>query len=70
MVKCLAQGHKCHGRDSNPHLLLTPELESGMLDRSATTWREMETETNTQFIMSPTYVNGCQQTGSLPHPSY
>ena len=19
MVKCLAQGHKCHGRDSNPH---------------------------------------------------
>ena len=25
-------------------------------------WREMETETNAQFIMSPTYVNGCQQT--------
>ena len=19
MIKCLAQGHKCHGRDSNPH---------------------------------------------------
>ena len=25
-------------------------------------WGEMETETNAQFIMSPTYVNGCQQT--------
>ena len=25
-------------------------------------WREMKTETNAQFIMPPTYVNGCQQT--------
>ena len=45
MIKCLAQGHKCHGRDSNPHsaansrmwVRITPELESGKLDRSATT---------------------------------
>ena len=36
MVKCLAQGHKCHDRDSNPHSAAT-ELESGKLDRSATT---------------------------------
>ena len=39
MVKCLAQGHKCRYRESNPHsgFLTTPELESGALDRSATT---------------------------------
>ena len=35
MVKCLAQGHKCRYRESNPHsgFLTTPELESGALDR-------------------------------------
>ena len=39
MIKCLAQGHKCHGRDSNPHYAANtrPEPESGKLDRSATT---------------------------------
>ena len=39
MVKCLAQGHKCRYLESNPHsgFLTTPELESGALDRSATT---------------------------------
>ena len=40
MVKCLAQGHKCHGWDSNPHSAAT-ELESGKLDRSATTPLEL-----------------------------
>ena len=34
MVKCLAQGHKCHGIRTHI-LLLTPELESGKLDRLA-----------------------------------
>ena len=33
MIKCLAQGHKCHGWDSNHILLLTPELESGIKAR-------------------------------------
>ena len=35
MVKCLAQGHKCRCRESNPHsgFLTTPELEYGALDR-------------------------------------
>ena len=33
MVKCLAQGHKCHDRDSNPH----SAANTGKLDRSATT---------------------------------
>ena len=35
MVKCLAQGHKCRYRESNPHsgFLTTPELVSGALDR-------------------------------------
>ena len=39
MVKCLAQGHKCRYWESNPHsgFLTTPELESGSLDRLATT---------------------------------
>ena len=38
MVKCLAQGHKCHEAGIRTNiLLLTPELESGKLDRSATT---------------------------------
>ena len=38
MVKCLAQGHKCHGRDSNPHSAANTRTESGTeLDRSATT---------------------------------
>ena len=49
MVKCLAQGHKCSYRESNPHsgFLTTPELESGALDRSATTlWEEGKVQNN------------------------
>ena len=44
MVKCLAQGHKCRCRESNPHsgFLTTPELESGTLDRSATTLHSLD----------------------------
>ncbi len=35
LLKHLAQGHKCHDRDSSPSLLLTtPELESSELDRA------------------------------------
>ena len=36
MVKWLAQGHKCHELDSNPHLDEQPELESDALIHSAT----------------------------------
>ena len=41
-VKCLAQGHKCRYRESNPHsgFLTTPEPESGALDRPAMTLHE------------------------------
>ena len=37
MAKCLAQRHKCHDQDSNPHPDEPPELESDALIRSATT---------------------------------
>ena len=37
MVKCLAQGHNVTAGIRTHILLLTPELESGKLDRSATT---------------------------------
>ena len=46
MVKCLAQGHNVTAGIRTHILLLTPELESGKLDRSATTlhwwWGEGE----------------------------
>ena len=55
MIKCLAQGHKCHGRDSNPHSVLTPELESGKLDRSATTlqlhWLPIREQIHFKFFL-------------------
>ena len=42
MVKCLAQGHKCHGWEFGPiHCWLeTPEFEFGALNRSATTLQQ------------------------------
>ena len=29
MIKCLAQGHKCHGRDSNPHSAIQAPQSKG-----------------------------------------
>ena len=41
MIKCLAQGHSVTAGIRTHILLLTPELESGKLDRSATTLHGM-----------------------------
>ena len=63
MVKCLAQGHKCRYRESNPHpgFLTTPELESGALDRSATTLGSLE---------SPIGDNHAHLTTAVPTTSW
>ena len=53
MVKCLAQGHNVTAGIRTHILLLTPELESGKLDRSATTLQDRDRALKVDILKQP-----------------
>ena len=83
MIKCLAQGHKCHGRDSNPHSAKKKKKKDlkkypvslthfPSLDRPVTggTFNQRSTIATTLFVNLTNTGNSQQRTNPILYEKY